>query len=63
MCVKTCPSLWIAYPDPIYTAIATADWKCVRKCPTGWYLKLENRNTTPTCVDTCATGWQDEDLN
>ena len=43
-----CPNGYIADPSTD---------TCVQKCPTNYYLKLEDRDTNPTCASSCPTGW------
>lgn len=53
-CLSACPSGTIANP---YTS-----W-CVSRCPTSYYYKLENRNSTPECTNNCPTGYESDLLN
>ena len=48
-CVDKCPSGLIAH--------AATMW-CVTRCPGGYFLKLENRDTDPQCTDNCTTGYE-----
>ena len=47
-CEDTCPNGYIADPST---------GSCVSVCPSSWYLKLEDRDTNPTCTQNCTTGF------
>lgn len=43
-CVDVCPAGLFKDPSTGY---------CKQKCPTNYYLEIENRTTDPICTDTC----------